>query len=1294
MAQQKFQDQQQEFEAGGLETTRTPDKLPEGRYPYVLNVAPVRRGVLQPRPGTQTLATLPAAVHSIKRVNNQLPGSPNPTRRFVGAGGSLYTDQNKYAAALDTGFSGNPLSFATYRPSQSPETWLYIADALQMRKYKTDGQTAQNWGIFPAPKPPTVELQNRAWETVANTIANTNWSNGGAAGSISVQNRVPAGTTAAAVLFDSGNTGYASIALASATASNWLGANATYTLDNGETVLAEEVFTSLGASNITGIAYDNGAGPGLCTIQLTTSIDGLRRNQVVLLNSATPEYVRVLSVTVGPDQSYSFRCSTVNVQAATATATALCSFRAFCTATHGAGAAISVGMLQSNFTGSSGTTSTGTMTLTGSNLTQNLKALNGRPLTDDDYLHISIAVSDPTQIVQGRILLDVDSATNDFAHNYYYIAFQANDFQFAATGANTQLSIMQQAIQRQQVSTTPLANYYNEGGMYAEEAAQTPAPGSTYGAQPIQKVATPAALQAMTGTSAWTEFHFKLGDLQRVGNDNGRNLSTVMAFRVELTITANVTVQIASAVVFGTYGPDIQATSFGYTGVPYIYASQFRSSATGARSLPSPIIRTGVLPERQAVKITPLTSADPQVDFIDIFRLGGTLSQQLYFVGSIANNPTTPQTFIDSYTDDYVEVRPKLITDQNKPFPVTDQPRAGVCNVVGTTVTGVSGDVFNTNWAPGTQILIAGVAYTLHGMPASATQLFLEQNAFYGTNLSWQIPEPTIMGYPLPLVWGPVDGVLFGCGDSYNPGFVYPTRPDDPDGASDKDPIEVTDPSEPILNGIDFDDVSFCFSNKRAFRLEATQQGWQPVELGINYGLFARRGLAKGPFLWYVTNDGIVQMAPGGGAQLITDAIENLFPRGAEPVPAYTVAGQTIYPPDYTQPDSMRLSYGNNWLYFDFLDTNGQRATLAYFLVTQSWWYWLQNAEKHYQEEGAGVNSVLIASGNNLLIQQSENGDSNNAIPCVVVTRAFDAGNSRSSKRFGDLYVSSDGTAAISCQPGYDNFTVLDTVQTITNATLDLSGGAGSALHRNLGLILSWQSKSTLAATEHLYFWQVSWLDKGPATLLRQTDWDDLGSPGFWFLEGLRIRVDTHGVARSFYVLSDTGQQTPVFTIISGGDIYLSQSFTPITGHLFRIVPTAEADTWNLIDVQWIAEVQPEPALIWATQPTTHGLEGYLHHRDAQWVYGPAAAAVSFTVTADGLSSTYALPATAIVKKLYWPFPPIKGKLVSYQLSSAQPFALYRNQTEMRVKQWGSTGPYQIVHPFGEVSLTQGGPRL
>jgi hypothetical protein len=55
-----------------------------------------------------------------------------------------------------------------------------------------------------------------------------------------------------------------------------------------------------------------------------------------------------------------------------------------------------------------------------------------------------------------------------------------------------------------------------------------------------------------------------------------------------------------------------------------------------------------------------------------------------------------------------------------------------------------------------------------------------------------------------------------------------------------------------------------------------------------------------------------------------------------------------------------------------------------------------------------------------------------------------------------------------------------------------------------------------------------------------------------------------------------------------------------------------------------------------------------------------------------------------VYRKTYLILPPNKAKLYTYSLiNSPAGFRLFKKDCEVRVKQWGSTGPYIPFNPFG-----------
>ena len=83
---------------------------------------------------------------------------------------------------------------------------------------------------------------------------------------------------------------------------------------------------------------------------------------------------------------------------------------------------------------------------------------------------------------------------------------------------------------------------------------------------------------------------------------------------------------------------------------------------------------------------------------------------------------------------------------------------------------------------------------------------------------------------------------------------------------------------------------------------------------------------------------------------------------------------------------------------------------------------------------------------------------------------------------------------------------------------------------------------------------------------------------------------------------------------------------------------------------------------------------------------------MTFTITIDGVAQTpYTIASTSgAYRKVYLPFRDNKGVAYKYRLESTQAFYLFVRDTEVRVKQWGSTGPYVVKQPFGDFSREVG----
>ena len=210
----------------------------------------------------------------------------------------------------------------------------------------------------------------------------------------------------------------------------------------------------------------------------------------------------------------------------------------------------------------------------------------------------------------------------------------------------------------------------------------------------------------------------------------------------------------------------------------------------------------------QDAVITPTASLDPQVDKIDFYRQSGGLSNFTY-VGTGQNTATA---FNDLLSDLAVATNPLLEYDNFEPFPSIDLPKSGVVNITSQVLNYVSGDHFNIRWLPGTIMLLGSptqTAYTAVRRPTSTTAWDFTNNDPNivplpdSSAVAWNIAEPTLAQQPLPYMFGPTDNInfIFAVGDPLRPGTLYWCKGSNLDSAPDTNQLEVTDPSEPLVNG-------------------------------------------------------------------------------------------------------------------------------------------------------------------------------------------------------------------------------------------------------------------------------------------------------------------------------------------------------------------------------------------------------------------------------------------------------------------------------------------------------------
>lgn len=424
----------------------------------------------------------------------------------------------------------------------------------------------------------------------------------------------------------------------------------------------------------------------------------------------------------------------------------------------------------------------------------------------------------------------------------------------------------------------------------------------------------------------WIELLLPISSAERLGDHPGQTFNTINELIINVVVNDACIFGFDWWYLFGTYGPFVEPNS----PVGLLYASRNRDSTTGTASVPGPPTRHELFPLRENILVVPEATAAAEIDSLDIYRQGATLND-LTYVGTVVNNSGTPNTYNDELPDTSIASNPAADFDLIQPWPVEDLPWSGVVNVVGTTVTWVSGTVFNTDLLSGQVILINGVAYQVYGQPSSATQLQLFKSAGVQTSVPFLVSSPTIATQPLPLAFGPLEGpfapVVFALGDPKNPGTLYFSNSANPDGASDRNKLEICAPSEPLITGAVWNGLAIVGSRENiylvrySFPQDAQQTPFQFQRIQSLSGMWSRWSICTGPDgIYFLGRDGIYR-ANESGCDIIgrvpgdnADPLTPLFPHDGNPA----VGANGLGPVDMTALPSLRLSCCDQDIYFDY----------------------------------------------------------------------------------------------------------------------------------------------------------------------------------------------------------------------------------------------------------------------------------------------------------------------------------------------------------------------------------------
>jgi hypothetical protein len=1289
------------FHFGGIKLNDTADSLPPGKYAYAQNVRGYTDQSLQTRPGQ--LQKFSTGGRVITDIGSYVTLLTDGLPRYLARDGSdrIYLDTGAQVGTLAGSGASLGATFIPFRPNQSPNPWLYVANGYDYQKFSAPVAsgppvTARHVGIAEPQTAPSAAPIGQIQSLVPN---NPSWAAAGAAGSLASGSRIT--DTVGAVFNDPASFNAYCTFTVSPTVQYQRGM--ILTIAGQYQYIVQDVFPPMPTPiTISAISYFAGTS-GRCVVvpanvagspgQEGTSIytqallNVLRRGAIVQFSGGS-EQCFVLSSTLGPDGTVCFETTTINTHAAGETVTMLPAVAVFTPPAPGAAITCpDIGVVIS------GANAIGTVTSGSGAFTGSFFSSGGDSFQPEDYLHFSLFIDSLQDVQQVQIAFDVGDGS--FTQNYYYYSVRANDIQAAlasvgVTPTQSQLAMVQTLSQRARIDLE-LANETGNQGL------------------------TSSGKQAAPGSSQWSEIRFPISALTRVGNDQTKTLQNANAVQLlfQSNSVAGFTAHFNSIHLTGQYQADV-----GDIGEPYRYRVRPRSSVTGVKGNPSPSTRYGISPRRQQVYVTlPSAAYDPQIDTWDIERFGGSITSWR-FVGSIPSAGST--YFVDNFSDDAVNAGDELEFDNFEPWPSVDVPltvTSGV-TVVGTSVlVPIVGTTNVLRYLPGTLVRLGdGNVYTLYTRPTLiSTGLYLMQfveSANAMTNAALYIYEPILARQFLPYMWGPdASGTVFACGDPLRPGTLSYCKNYAPDSAPDSYNTEITPPSEPLMGGEILDGLSFVGSTERWWALipqpDNPTQRINVRQDPLPFGLVAPWAHCNdGIRIFSWAKDGIYSSADGS----LTDKdLYNLFPHEGIVGKPVTYNGNTVYPPDYSRAGTFRLAYANRYLYATYQDSTGTYRALTLDLRNMAWspdvYTGSQVSVIFHPDQQAGTlqsttppayNEVVMGTTTGLVAAQApDTNDLGGPIACILDTNEFDGGDIRAGNQWGDIFLDClpiAAGAALVVTPmslGVPTSAPVTISQSTSRVRTPVSVG-GEDLVDFMGIQLAWSDDFTRqTASTKLYIWQPSFIPKPETIADRISDWDNCGTQHVKFIQGFRLYADTFNAVKGLAVRdSDTLSLHPFTPIVQqDGESIKAYSFvTPFFAHLVRFEPTDQLP-WRFWNAEFIFENTPEFAETWETQPSVHGLKGYMHLRQISLTYS-ATAPVTLMVTAfDGTSpQNITLPSTGgAVQKLVSPFTFNKGQLFTYAATSSVPFQIYLDKSEVLVGGWGRQDAYVNVPLVGDV---------
>lgn len=401
----------------------------------------------------------------------------------------------------------------------------------------------------------------------------------------------------------------------------------------------------------------------------------------------------------------------------------------------------------------------------------------------------------------------------------------------------------------------------------------------------------------------------------------------------------------------------------------------------------------------------------------------------------------------------------------------------------------------------------------------------------------------TILAQPLPVLFGPIEGQLFGLGDPWRPGHLYYSKVERAGSWPPGNVVEVCPPTEQLMTGFEMAGQGWVQSRKKLYSISPNLTGNGQVAVQSTQcllGITGRWAGCPGPAGWYFVHGGPdtpgIYVTAGGAPKYLSGNLIPIF-EGKNTEDFFGI--------DMTDEAHLRLAVSGRELFFCYTDTNGTPRTLVMDLITEEWYTYsfASPIVAFFPEKGIddAVTTFMGGRGNGTLYTYEGENDNGVGIVCQVRTGAINFERPREDKLLGDVLLHADIPTGVvlTLQVILNDGSVLNTPMTVVTIAgfraylfdafgIGVAPSGGPQRARTAQFDWSWtHTASTTSApstgpdgrpipgdtigTSSLKYMGVSTGPQPDQIMKRATMWEHLNARGESYLTGIEMIIDTGG---------------------------------------------------------------------------------------------------------------------------------------------------------------------------------------